>query len=146
VNDQHTGRPPAVTSYNRGLIRVVVESFGYLHGNPPAADITIDLRRIARDPHMTPEMRELTGLEPSIRRHVLTNHDVLAVLDGLGHLVRAYLPSKDAAGTVTRVAVGCSGGRHRSVVVANELVVRLMATGVGADVEHRDILRPVVTR
>jgi RNase adaptor protein for sRNA GlmZ degradation len=138
--------PPPITSYNRGFIRVVVESFGYLHGPPAAADITIDLRQVARDPHTTPEMRELTGLEPSIRYHVLESPDVLGVVIALYQLVVAYLPSKDAAGTVVRVSVGCSGGRHRSVVVANELVTRLMASGVGADVEHRDILRPVVTR
>lgn len=138
--------PQTITSYNRGLIRVVVESFGYLHGSPPAADITIDLRQVARDPHTTPEMRELTGLEPNIRRHVLSSPDVLAVVAALYQLVVAYLPSKDGTGTVVRVSVGCSGGRHRSVAVANDLVIRLIASGVGADVEHRDILRPVVTR
>jgi UPF0042 nucleotide-binding protein len=141
-----TSDVPPVLSYNHGLIRVVVHSFGYLHGPPPGADITIDLRQVARDPHTTPEMRELTGLEPSIRRQILANPDVLAVLLGLGLLVRAYLPSKDAAGTLVRVAVGCAGGRHRSVVVANELVAGLIRGGVGADVEHRDILRPVVIR
>jgi UPF0042 nucleotide-binding protein len=139
-----TTRP--IQSYNLGLIRVVVHSFGYLHEPPPDADITIDLRQVARDPHTTPEMRELTGLEPTIKWHVLDNPDVLGVLRALYHLTMAYLPSKDAAGTVVRVAIGCAGGRHRSVVVANELVDMLTVVGVGADVEHRDILRPVVIR
>lgn len=135
-----------IQSYNGGLIRVVVHSFGYLHGPPPEADITIDLRQIARDPGTSAAMRELTGLEPVVKRQVLTDPDFLAVLAPLVPLVRAYLPSKDAAGTVVRVAVGCAGGRHRSVVVANELVARLVRGDVGADVEHRDILRPVVIR
>jgi UPF0042 nucleotide-binding protein len=135
-----------IQSYNLGLIRVVVHSFGYLHEPPPDADITIDLRQVARDPHTTPEMREMTGLELAVKRQILANPDILSVLAALGQLVRAYLPSKDAAGTVVRVAIGCAGGRHRSVVVANELVARLVRGDVGADVEHRDILRPVVIR
>lgn len=138
---------PPISSRNRGLIRVVVESFGYLHGPPSAADITIDLRDVARDPHTSPELRELTGLEPVVRDRVLAHSSARGVLVGTYWLVRTFLPVKDAAGgRVVGVAFGCSGGRHRSVVLANELVNMFVMVGVGADVSHRDILRPVVNR
>lgn len=135
-----------IQSFNPGLIMIVVESFGYLHGPAPVADITLDLRSVARDPHTSPEMRELTGLHPDIHAHVLSNQTVQGVLAALLLLVGDFLPGKDAAGELVRVALGCAGGRHRSVVLANELVNRLNEAGIGADVVHRDILRPVVTR
>jgi UPF0042 nucleotide-binding protein len=139
-------RTERITSFNPGTIKVVVESFGYLHGPPPPADITIDIRDVARDPHTSLEMRELTGLEPQVRRSVLGNPGGLSVLAGLQHITLAFLPAKDRAGQLVRVAVGCAGGRHRSVVLANELVTRLVWSGVAADVSHRDILKPVVNR
>jgi UPF0042 nucleotide-binding protein len=139
-------RTKPITSFNHGLVKVVVESFGYLHGPPPDADITLDIRKVARDPHTSPAMRELTGLEPLVRRNVLSNPEALSVLAALQQVTLAYLPAKDRIGELVRVAVGCAGGRHRSVVLANELVNRLGLAGVGADVSHRDILEPVVNR
>lgn len=138
--------PDPVTSFNPGLIRVVVESFGYLHGPAPVADITLDLRSVARDPDTSPWMRELTGLDQVIRTKILNGWNVQGVIGALVTLTARLVPGRDAAGEVVQVALGCAGGRHRSVVLANELVNRLNEAGIGADVSHRDILRPVVTR
>jgi UPF0042 nucleotide-binding protein len=136
----------SISSFNLGLIRVVIESFGYLHGPPPTADITIDVRQIARDPHTSIEMRELTGLEPVVKNNVLCHSAAIEVISVCRHLVEAFLPVKQATNGLVRIAFGCAGGRHRSVVIANELMCQLMANGIGTDVTHRDILKPVVDR
>lgn len=128
------------------LLRVVVKSFGYLHGPAPEAHITIDLRKALHDPHVNREFRELTGLYPVVREHVLGTPGARHILIGAVTLVRAMLPAHDRQGLLLRVAFGCAGGRHRSVVLANELTLGLLAAGIGAEVSHRDILRPVVRR
>jgi RNase adaptor protein for sRNA GlmZ degradation len=137
-----------IQSYTTGMfIQVVITSFGYLHGDPPSADITLDARPIARDPHTSPEMRELTGLEPQVVASVLSHPDVNPFLRGVRSVIDVYVWARtQPPGTVTRVAIGCAGGRHRSVVLANQLMRWLISDGVGCDVEHRDILRPVVNR
>jgi RNase adapter protein RapZ len=138
----------AITSYYEGSdrIRLAVESFGFLHRPAPEADIVIDLRTGFRNPANDPAFRELTGLEPRIRDHVLATDGIPALLDRLAALTEVFLETKRDAWKLTRVAIGCAGGRHRSVVAANELVNRAVAAGIGAEVAHLDILKPVVTR
>jgi UPF0042 nucleotide-binding protein len=139
-------RQSPIRSSHHGLSQVVVTSFGYLHGPAPAAELTVDVRDVLRDPRVEPALRELTGLESPVRARVLAT-------PGARELVTALLPPIAvllAAATtgpqhyMVRVAIGCAGGRHRSVVLANELTNRLRIAGISAEVEHRDILRPVV--
>ena len=106
----------------------------------------IDVRKALHNPHHDPAMRELTGLDPRVREHVLaTPHAVDIVLDTAA-LVTSLLPSHDRRALLVQVAFGCAGGRHRSVVLANELTNVLLKAGIGTVVSHRDILRPVVRR
>lgn len=139
-----TDRPIASVHY--GHISVNVESFGYLHGPAPEAHVTIDVRTALRDPHVTPEFRELTGLYPVVRKWVLDTPGARQILAGAVGLVQGMLPDHDQQDLLLRVAFGCQGGRHRSVVLANELTNMLLAAGIGSEVFHRDILRPVVQR
>ena len=118
---------------------VHVTSFGYLHGFPPQAHITLDLRHHFRDPHVRPELRHLTAHDQAVRDAVLTTPGIRDLLDALEAAVRAYLAGP-TAGPVT-VAVGCAGGRHRAATVAAVLAERL-----GAPVTHRDLHQPVVDR
>lgn len=124
-----------------GAAGIELVSFGFLHGPAPEADLVIDMRRHFRDPHVNPEMRQLTA------EHELVTRTVFAT-PGVPELARATLAAVDAfragpsAGTV-RVAVGCAGGRHRSAAMVNHLA---MHYGAGATVEHRDIHRDVVER
>jgi UPF0042 nucleotide-binding protein len=141
------GDPGSIDSYYvGGTVRVVVESFGYLHGPVPDAHITVDVRQALHDPHVDPPLRELTGLYPAVREQVLNTRGAERILTGAATLVDAMLPAHDRRGLLLRVAFGCSGGRHRSVVLANELTNLLLAAGIGAEVSHRDILRPIVRR
>jgi UPF0042 nucleotide-binding protein len=135
---------PIESRHFGGTVRVVVESFGYLHNPAPAAHVTIDLREALYNPHHDPAMRALTGLDPLVRDHVLATPGAEKILHGTALQVFGLLPGHHRRGKLVKVAFGCAGGRHRSVVAANELTNLLLAAGIGAEVSHRDILRPVV--
>ncbi|WP_371781714.1 RapZ C-terminal domain-containing protein [Streptosporangium subroseum] len=122
-----------------------VASFGYGHAAAPVADLTLDTRRHLRNPHRDPAMRYLTGLDDVVRRHVLDTpgagnqikHAVAFVRDLLADL--ANLPDvADAPPRLVAVAVGCVGGRHRSVALAEAIAAQLHAHGVAVEVSHRD--------
>ncbi|MFI0451258.1 hypothetical protein [Actinomadura sp. 6N118] len=86
-----------------------IHTFGYLHGAPPPAHITIDLR----DQHISPDLRHLTALDEPVRAAVLATPSIPVLTEALTVMVLAYLAGP-MAGPVT-VAVGCQGGRRRPV-------------------------------
>lgn len=88
-----------------------IVSFGYGHGDAPAAHLTLDLRHHFRDPHVSPAMRELTAVHREVRRTVLGTPGVKALLAATVRAVQAYDAGPSARNTV--VALGCTGGRHR---------------------------------
>lgn len=100
------------------IVRIV--SFGYLHEPvPDYAHIVVDLRQHFRDPHVSPEMRELNGFDELVRTTVMQTKGMLDVVLSTACLARAFLDG--ASGGPVTVALGCAGGRHRSVVAANAL-------------------------
>lgn len=129
--------------------KVMIESFGYLHGPPrplvtDTPHLTIDLRRLFRDPHVTPALRYSTGRDDAVRANVLDQPGALEFLHGQSAAIAALVPSLTP--NVVVVAVGCAGGRHRSVVIAEALALLLAGDGISVEVFHRDIRRPVVRR
>ncbi|WP_405964815.1 ATPase [Streptomyces sp. NBC_00723] len=126
------------------MAAVEIVSFGFLHGVAPEADVVLDLRRAFRDPHVDPRMRELTGRDKSVRRAVLGTRGVRQLLAATVRQVAAYAAGPSADRVV--IGSGCAGGRHRSVVVADQLARRLRRRGHTVTVVHRDIRRPVVQR
>lgn len=134
-----------------GFVEVHTTSFGYLHGPPPeGAVITVDVRDVLRDPFHDLAMRELTGFDAAVRERVMSTLGALTLVAALQAAVTALRPTDAMTGQercrLVRVAIGCAGGRHRSVALANELTARLVAAGIGAEFEHRDIRLPVVAR
>ena len=123
---------------------VQITSFGYGHGEPPAAHLTVDVRQHLRDPHIAPGLRYLTARDQPVLEAVLRTPGAAALISALAAGVRALLAGP-TAGDV-HVAVGCVGGRHRSAVIADRLHGTLVAAGVQAVVVHRDLDRPVITR
>lgn len=120
-----------------------VTSFGYGHGPAPAeANMIQNVSGWFRDPHVSPELRELTGKHPDVASKVRNTPRVLGYLTGLYHAITAVL--KD--GGCVHLAVGCVGGRHRSVVIADTLAEWIADEGWPVTVSHRDIDKAVIQR
>ena len=124
---------------------VHVASFGYKYGLPPAADLVFDVR-FMENPFYIPELRDLTGRDQAVRDYVLGHP---ATKEFLGHVVpflRFALPRYEAEKKARlSVAFGCTGGRHRSVVIADEIARAMREFWPGEiEVEHRDVDRPEV--
>lgn len=123
---------------------VTITSFGYLHGEPPEAHLTLDLRHHFRDPHVRPELRYMTARDAEVRQTVLGTPGIPALVEAVADAVVAF-PHGPSAGTV-RVAVGCAGGRHRAAAVAMALKTALEDEDITASLTHRDLDKPVVER
>ncbi|MEV4753022.1 RNase adapter RapZ [Streptosporangium sp. NPDC049248] len=131
------------TRDGREIADVVVTSFGYGHSPAPEADLTLDARRHLRNPHHDPAMRTLTGLDRVVREHVLATPGAQATITTAITFARDLHAQVNGQRLVT-IAVGCVGGRHRSVAIAAEVVAGLNACGLDALVAHRDVGRPVI--
>jgi RNase adapter protein RapZ len=118
---------------------VTVVSFGFRGGIPGHADLVLDVRFLP-NPYFVPELRSLSGLEPAVRDFVLGQPDAQTFLAKLADFGAFLLPRYAAEGkSYLTLAIGCTGGRHRSVAIAEELVRRLREGGTEARVWHRDV-------
>ena len=120
---------------------VEVISFGYKYSVPANADLMFDVRFLP-NPYYVPELRNLTGNDSPVAAYVASDGSAGIFLDKVCALLDYLIPlyrreSKQAL----VIAVGCTGGRHRSVAVANELTRRLSDAGVNVSLVHRDIGR-----
>jgi UPF0042 nucleotide-binding protein len=124
---------------------VHVTSFGYKNGVPPAADLVFDVR-FMENPFYIPELRPKTGRDPDVRKFVLDHPATQEFLSYLMPLLRFAMPRyEDEKKARLGVAFGCTGGWHRSVVIADEVAKRLKDFWPGEiTVEHRDVGRPEV--
>ena len=118
-----------------------VVSFGYTHGLPLDADLVFDCRFLP-NPHWVEELRPYSGLDEPVRAYVLGHKETGQFLDHVEELVTTLLPAFVAEGkSYLTIAMGCTGGRHRSVVLAEELARRLADHGARPTVSHRDVDR-----
>jgi RNase adapter protein RapZ len=118
-----------------------VVSFGFKYGIPVDADLVVDMRFLP-NPHWVPELRPQTGLDAEVAHYVIDRPDAQAFLDGyenvLKTLTEGYL--REGKRYIT-LAVGCTGGKHRSVAMSEALGERLRASGIPTIVMHRDLGR-----
>jgi UPF0042 nucleotide-binding protein len=118
---------------------VTVISFGFRYGLPSHADMVLDVRFLP-NPYFVPALRPLTGLEPQVRDHVLEQPDAQAFLARLLDFAAFLLPRYRGEGkSYLTIAIGCTGGKHRSVVIAAELARRLEVAGQAVRLWHRDV-------
>ena len=123
-----------------GLVLTLL-SFGYKYGLPGDADLAIDLRFLP-NPHWVPELREQTGRDPAVSAYVLSQPDAGSFLTSYVSLLQSLLPGYAREGKrYLTVAVGCTGGKHRSVAIAEEIGRRLAGGQVPVRVAHRDLGR-----
>lgn len=118
---------------------VTVLSFGFKYGIPADADLVFDVRFLP-NPYYIEELRPLTGNDKAIQDFVMASKPARVFLDKLDDLVQFLLPNYVKEGKNSLViAIGCTGGKHRSVTLANAIANRLKYTEYGCKVEHRDI-------
>lgn len=121
---------------------VTVMSFGYKFGIPQEADLVWDVRFLP-NPYHDIELRPLTGADAVIRDYVLNNADGAEFMERIKGLLKFLLPRYERMKTYLTIAIGCTGGRHRSVAIANELAYFLRDLGVNARPRHRDVTNPL---
>jgi UPF0042 nucleotide-binding protein len=114
-------------------------SFGFKYGFPAEADLMLDVRCFP-NPYYIPELKEKTGLDRTVREFVLGSEDTRRFLANLTTMLDHLLPLYAGEGrTRLVVAIGCTGGKHRSVTVAGQLAAHIEALGYRATIQHRDI-------
>lgn len=123
---------------DKGLM-VFVTSFAYRNGLPREADLVFDVRFLA-NPHYVPDLKPLTGRDPGVARYVAADGAFPAFFNSMTDLLAPLLPRFSAEGkSYLTIAVGCTGGRHRSVFVADKLAAWLKQQGVRVELRHREL-------
>jgi UPF0042 nucleotide-binding protein len=124
-------------------LTVSLISFGFKHGTPLDVDTMLDVRFLP-NPHYDPELRPLTGHDAPVREAVLGSQDCQEFVEKASGLLYFLVPRYAAEGkTYFTLGIGCTGGRHRSVAITEELAKRLKEEDTGIDlfVRHRDVER-----
>jgi UPF0042 nucleotide-binding protein len=120
-------------------MRVQVYSFGYKHGSPHDVDLLFDVRHLP-NPHFVAELRDLSGHDPRVVRYLRASDEVRETLRRFTELIDYLLPLYRREGkSYVTIGIGCTGGRHRSVMVANEIARHLRRAGYEATAAHRDV-------
>jgi len=120
-------------------MRVQVLSFGHKYGGPTDLELLFDVRHLP-NPHFLPELKPLSGHDRRVIQYLKQQPEVQETLRRFGDLLDYLLPLYKREGkSYVTVGIGCTGGRHRSVMVANALGKRLRSSGFDARVVHRDV-------
>ena len=123
------------------VVRATIVSFGFKYGIPVDSDMVVDMRFLP-NPHWVPELRPMSGLNAPVSEYVLAQAGATEFLDRLGALLdTVYAGFLTERKQYLNLAVGCTGGKHRSVAMAEQLGARMRAGGVEALVVHRDLGR-----
>ena len=120
---------------------VSIISFGYKYGLPVGMDVVLDVRFIP-NPFFVPELRPLTGIDPRVREYVMAQPEAQRFIDEVGRLFDFLIPLYQREGkSYLTIGLGCTGGRHRSPVLARELMKRLESKGLVIAVRDHDVAR-----
>ena len=122
-----------------GKMRVQVMSFGHKYGNPGDLELLFDVRHLP-NPHFVPELKRLSGHDSRVVKFLRSQDEVKETLKRFTDLLSYLLPLYKREGkSYVTVGIGCTGGRHRSVMIANELARGLRRAGFDAHASHRDV-------
>ena len=120
-------------------MRVEVMSFGHKYGNPGDLELLFDVRHLP-NPHFVPELKRLSGHDRRVVKFLRSSDEVKETLQRFTDLLSYLLPLYKREGkSYVTVGIGCTGGRHRSVMIANELARSLRRAGFDAHASHRDV-------
>lgn len=122
-------------------MRIMLVSFGYKYGHPVGLDLILDVRFIP-NPFFVPELRPLSGIDSRVREYVMAQAEAPRFIERVGGLLEFLLPLYQREGkSYLAIGLGCTGGRHRSPVLARELMKRLEGAGFETQVRDHDIDR-----
>ena len=123
-------------------VSVALSSFGYKFGLPTDAEWMVDVRMV-RNPFWVPELRPHTGLDAAVRDYVMADPVAVELVDRI-HALLLWSASRyeDRGRDSLNVAMGCTGGRHRSVALVEALASRLRDDGLAVTIHHRDVDQP----
>jgi len=122
-------------------IVVYVNSFGFRNGVPPDSDLVFDVRFLP-NPNYIPEFKNLSGRHPSVARYIRSFPQTMEFINRISELLIYLLPHYIREGkSYLTIAFGCTGGQHRSVLIANEIQKRLSKAGFTVKESHRDVNR-----
>lgn len=137
VNEQFEGGP------SEGKLAVNIVSFGYRHGLPPDCDLVFDARFLP-NPNYIAKFKKLTGRNPGVAKYIKSFPQTGEFLQRISELLVYLLPHYIQEGkSYLTIGFGCTGGHHRSVLIADQVQKSLAAAGYPAKVAHRDITKPV---
>jgi UPF0042 nucleotide-binding protein len=124
-------------------ILVYVMSFGFRHGLPPDCDLVFDVRFLP-NPNYIPKFKKLTGKNPGVARYIRSFPQTGEFMEKIADLLTYLMPHYIREGkSYLTIGFGCTGGHHRSVMIADEIGRRLNRAGYQAKVSHRDMIKPV---
>ncbi len=124
-------------------ILIYITSFGFRHGLPPDCDLVFDVRFLP-NPNYIPKFKQLTGRNPAVAKYIRSFPQTDEFIDRVTDLLTWLLPHYIREGkTYLTIGFGCTGGHHRSVMMADQIRKNLAATGYQARVNHRDATKPV---
>ncbi len=122
-----------------GAMTVSIISFGFKKGAPRGADLLFDMRFLA-NPYWRPELREKTGLDEDVRKYIAADEHFEDLYAKMADLIVSLLPRySDEGKSYLNIAIGCTGGKHRSVMVSERLGETVRAAGYTPAVRHRDL-------
>jgi UPF0042 nucleotide-binding protein len=123
-------------------IMVYVTSFGYRHGVPADSDLVFDVRFLP-NPNYIPRFKKLSGRHPSVARYIRSFPQTVEFVDRISELLIYLVPHYIREGkSYLTIAFGCTGGRHRSVMIADKIRKSLVQAGFKAKINHRDLAKP----
>jgi len=129
----------AEKSSKRPSLKINILSFGFKYGVPHDADLVMDVRFL-ENPYFVPELKDLDGETDAVRKYVLNNEETRKFLEKFLELLDYLIPLYEKEGKAyLTVAVGCTGGMHRSVAVARSIFEHINNTGKHMELNHRDI-------
>lgn len=124
-------------------IVVYVNSFGFRYGVPPDSDLVFDVRFLP-NPNYIPEFKPLTGRHPSVARYIRSFPQTTEFINRISELLIYLIPHYMREGkSYLTISFGCTGGHHRSVLIAHEIRKRLKKAGFAVKESHRDVARPL---
>jgi UPF0042 nucleotide-binding protein len=127
-------------------ILVYVNSFGFRNGVPPESDLVFDVRFLP-NPNYIPEFKPLSGLDPSVARYIRSFPQTTEFMDRITELLVYLLPHYIREGkSYLTISIGCTGGQHRSVMIAHEIYKRLKKAGHSVKESHRDVQKVAVAK